>query len=418
MVINLVDTLNSILQAIFFVYVIDYCIEDNYKKSIVEKVGATISIFLIMYIFNYLFGNLSICIFIVHALEIIIINCILYRKKFYESLIMYTIIYFFITLTVNIFGNLFFGFLKGLSIFRYEEILMVCVIYIPNFIMGFFILKYKAKIKKIYNQIVSIKPTLTTLILINFSMDFILAFYLIFYKNESELLRNLLSISLLLFLGIIIAYFINIDIKSHKILDLNKNLYERKLELTIVQDSYAKEITYMYDLYCMKRIDKIGEKLKSIINKNNVEDDFKLNENNNLINNIVKKIKSEDINIIIEDEGSINNAKITEIELYRIISNIVNNAVKAMNGSGILIIKTYDIKDYIIIIIENNGPKIEEENICKIFEAGFTTKNNIEKNHGYGLSIVKELIEKCGGNINLTSNDISTKFKIKLPLND
>ncbi len=418
MVINLVDTLNSILQAIFFVYVIDYCIEDNYKKSIVEKVGATISIFLIMYIFNYLFGNLSICIFIVHALEIIIINCILYRKKFYESLIMYTIIYFFITLTVNIFGNLFFGFLKGLSIFRYEEILMVCVIYIPNFIMGFFILRYKAKIKKIYNQIVSIKPTLTTLILINFSMDFILAFYLIFYKNESELLRNLLSISLLLFLGIIIAYFINIDIKSHKILDLNKNLYERKLELTIVQDSYAKEITYMYDLYCMKRIDKIGEKLKSIINKNNVEDDFKLNENNNLINNIVKKIKSEDINIIIEDEGSINNAKITEIELYRIISNIVNNAVKAMNGSGILIIKTYDIKDYIIIIIENNGPKIEEENICKIFEAGFTTKNNIEKNHGYGLSIVKELIEKCGGNINLTSNDISTKFKIKLPLND
>ncbi|MBN1066981.1 ATP-binding protein [Clostridium botulinum] len=417
MVINLVDTLNSILQAIFFVYVIDYCIEDNYKKSIVEKVGATISIFLIMYIFNYLFGNLSICIFIVHALEIIIINCILYRKKFYESLIMYTIIYFFITLTVNIFGNLFFGFLKRLSVFRYEEILMVCVIYIPNFIMGFFILKYKAKIKNIYNQIVSIKPTITTLILINFSMDFILAFYLIFYKNESELLRNLLSISLLLFLGIIITYFINIEIKSHKILDLNKNLYERKLELTIVQDNYAKEITYMYDLYCMKRIDKIGEKLKGIINKNNVEADFKLNENNNLINNIVKKIKSEDINIIIEDEGSINNAKITEIELYRIISNIVNNAVKAMNGSGILIIKTYDIKDYIIVIIENNGPKIEKENICKIFEAGFTTKNNIEKNHGYGLSIVKELIEKCGGNINLTSNDVSTKFEIKLPLN-
>ncbi|NFI13681.1 ATP-binding protein, partial [Clostridium botulinum] len=42
MVINLVDTLNSILQSIFFVYVIDYCIEDNYKKSNVEKVGAVI----------------------------------------------------------------------------------------------------------------------------------------------------------------------------------------------------------------------------------------------------------------------------------------------------------------------------------------------------------------------------------------
>ncbi len=128
MVINLVDTLNSILQSIFFVYVIDYCIEDNYKKSNVEKVGAVIIIFLIMYIFNYLFGNLSICIFIVHVLEMIIINCILYRKKIYESLIIYTIIYFFIALNVNIFGNLFFGFLKKFILLRNMEILMVCVI--------------------------------------------------------------------------------------------------------------------------------------------------------------------------------------------------------------------------------------------------------------------------------------------------
>ncbi|MBN1051073.1 ATP-binding protein [Clostridium botulinum] len=417
MVINLVDTLNSILQSILFIYIIDYCIEDKYKKSNIEKIGATIVVFLSMYILNYLFGNLSICVFIIHAFGIIFISCILYRKKSYSSLVSYTIIYFFIALNVNIFGNLFFGYLKKLEIFKYEEILMVCVIYIPHFIMGILILKYKEKIKKLHNQILSKNASIITVILINFSLDFIIGFYFIFYKNESEVLRNLLSISLMLFFGIIVIYFINIDIKSHKILELNKNLYERKLELTIVQDSYAKEITYMYDLYCMKRIDKIGEKLKGIINKNNVEADFKLNENNNLINNIVKKIKSEDINIIIEDEGSINNAKITEIELYRIISNIVNNAVKAMNGSGILIIKTYDIKDYIIIIIENNGPKIEKENICKIFEAGFTTKNNIEKNHGYGLSIVKELIEKCGGNINLTSNDVSTKFEIKLPLN-
>lgn len=232
------------------------------------------------------------------------------------------------------------------------------------------------------------------------------------------MLRNLLSISLMLFLGIIITYFINIDIKSHKILELNKNLYEKNIELKTVQASYSKEITYMQDLYCMKKIDKIGEKLKDIINKSNVEADIKLNENNTLINNIVRKIKYGGINVIVEDEGSLSNAKITEIELHRIISNIVNNAVKAMKETGILIIKTYDIKDYVVIIIENNGPKIEEDNISKIFEAGFTTKNNSEKNHGYGLSIVKELIEKYGGNLNLISNDISTKFEIRLPLND
>ncbi|HBZ6637755.1 ATP-binding protein [Clostridium botulinum] len=418
MLINLVDALNSMLQAILFIYLIDYCIDDYQKKSTIQKITAIIVVFLIICIINYKFGNLSVCVFITHALEIFVINIILYRKNFYNSLIVNTIIYFFIALNVNIFGNLFFGFLKKFILLRNMEILMVCVIYIPNFIMGFFILKYKEKIKNIHNQIVSIKPTITTLILMNFSMDFILAFYLIFYKNESEVLRNLLSISLMLFLGIIITYFINIDIKSHKILELNKNLYEKNIELKTVQASYAKEITYMQDLYCMKKIDKIGEKLKDIINKSNVEADIKLNENNTLINNIVRKIKYGGINVIVEDEGSLSNAKITEIELHRIISNIVNNAVKAMKETGILIIKTYDIKDYVVIIIENNGPKIEEDNISKIFEAGFTTKNNSEKNHGYGLSIVKELIEKYGGNLNLISNDISTKFEIRLPLND
>lgn len=416
--INLVDTLNSILQSILFIYIIDYCIEDKYKKNNIEKIGATIVVFLSMYILNYLFGNLSICVFIIHAFDIIFISYILYRKNSYSSLVSYTIIYFFIALNVNIFGNLFFGYLKKIEIFKYEEFLMVCVIYLPHFIMGILMLKYKKKIKKIHDQILSKNSSIITIILINFSLDFIIGFYFIFYKNESEVLRNLLSISLMIFFGIIVIYFINIDIKSHKILELNKNLYEKKLELTIVQNSYAKEITYMHDLYCMKKIDKIGEELKDIINKNNVEADIKLNENNTLINNIVRKIKYDGVNIIVEDEGSLNNANITEIELYRIISNIVNNALKAMKETGILIIKTYDIKDYVVIIIENNGPKIEEKNICKIFEAGFTTKNNTEKNHGYGLSIVKELIEKYGGNINLISNDVSTKFEIKLPLND
>lgn len=112
--INLVDTLNSILQSILFIYIIDYCVEDKYKKNNIEKIGATIVVFLSMYILNYLFGNLSICVFIIHSLNIVVIGCLLYKKKFYSSLISYTIIYFLIAFNVNICGNLFFGFLKNL----------------------------------------------------------------------------------------------------------------------------------------------------------------------------------------------------------------------------------------------------------------------------------------------------------------
>ncbi len=77
MVIKLVDTLNSMLQSIFFVYVIDYCIEDNYKKNTIQKVSAVLILFLVMNILDYLFGNLSICIFIIHFFIIIVIGCFL-----------------------------------------------------------------------------------------------------------------------------------------------------------------------------------------------------------------------------------------------------------------------------------------------------------------------------------------------------
>ncbi|NFA44438.1 ATP-binding protein [Clostridium botulinum] len=417
MVINFADILNSILQSIFFVYVIDYCVEEDCKKSTLQKISAIIMLFLLMFLLELMFGNLSICIFVIHSLELIVVNFVLYKKRFYSCLITYTILYFFIAFNVNIFGNLFFGFFKNRVILNNRDLLMVLTIYIPQFIMGILILKYKDKIKSIHDKILLIQPSIIILIIINCSIDFIAAFYLIFYKNESELLRNLVSVTFMLFLAIIITYFIKIDIKSHKILELNKSLYDKNIELTTVQNSYSKEITYMYDLYCMKRIDKIGEKLKDIINKNNVENNVNLNEDSTLIKNIVKKINSENINVIIEDDGELDNLTIPELELYRIISNIVNNAVKAMSGNGILIIKTYNNNYNVIIIIENNGPKIEEENIYKIFESGFTTKNNTEKNHGYGLSIVKELVEKYNGTINLTSDDISTKFRISLPLN-
>ncbi len=60
MLINLVDALNSMLQAILFIYLIDYCIDDYQKKSTIQKITAIIVVFLIICIINYKFGNLSV----------------------------------------------------------------------------------------------------------------------------------------------------------------------------------------------------------------------------------------------------------------------------------------------------------------------------------------------------------------------
>jgi two-component system sensor histidine kinase AgrC len=104
------------------------------------------------------------------------------------------------------------------------------------------------------------------------------------------------------------------------------------------------------------------------------------------------------------------------MEFYRVVSNIVNNEIKAMGGKGIIIAKSHEYLDNAVISIENNGPKIPEQNLNNILKAGFTTKDNSNKNHGYGLSIVKDIVESQNGKISVKSNDEATGFKIVLPI--
>ena len=104
-----------------------------------------------------------------------------------------------------------------------------------------------------------------------------------------------------------------------------------------------------------------------------------------------------------------------EVDLQRVLSNILRNAVTAMNGTGVIEIETYCILDFNIIKVKNNGPKIKEDIIDKIFQVGFSTKENKNKDNGFGLSIVKELVEKNNGFIEVESNDIFTEFIIKIP---
>ena len=65
--------------------------------------------------------------------------------------------------------------------------------------------------------------------------------------------------------------------------------------------------------------------------------------------------------------------------------------------------------------IQNNGPKIPKKILDKIFDNGFTTKENKESNNGFGLAIVKELVESYNGKVQVSSTDKFTEFTIFLP---
>ena len=149
----------------------------------------------------------------------------------------------------------------------------------------------------------------------------------------------------------------------------------------------------------MKRYERAGELLKDIINgHNSINDAIEISNNSDSVISIITKgIKHNGINIILDEQADLNNIDITEFELQRVLSNIISNAVTAMDGQGTLAIRTYENFNDIIICVRNNGPMIGNIIIDKIFESGFSTKKNINKEHGFGLAIVKETVEKCNG---------------------
>ncbi len=102
-------------------------------------------------------------------------------------------------------------------------------------------------------------------------------------------------------------------------------------------------------------------------------------------------------------------------ELNQVWTNIIDNAVDAMNGKGEIIIKTRQDGDWVIVELEDNGPGIPEEIQEKIFSPFFTTKA-VGKGTGLGLNISYKIIEKHSGEIKVFSKPGKTRFQVSLPV--
>jgi PAS domain S-box-containing protein len=103
-------------------------------------------------------------------------------------------------------------------------------------------------------------------------------------------------------------------------------------------------------------------------------------------------------------------------ELNQVWTNLIDNGIDAMNGSGTLIIRAKREDPWVVVEIEDNGPGISEEHLSKIFDPFFTTKAP-GKGTGLGLNISRNLIvQKHQGKMSVKSKPGSTCFIIHLPM--
>ncbi|MCX7711015.1 MAG: ATP-binding protein, partial [Clostridia bacterium] len=131
------------------------------------------------------------------------------------------------------------------------------------------------------------------------------------------------------------------------------------------------------------------------------------------------------IHLDVDFEESLDKAAIDAIDLTNIIGNIVDNAIETHiyfptgSDNKVVSISTFmdEENDSFNISIANNGSPIPEKDLKQIFVESYSTKDKItNKERGFGLYIVKQLLKKYQGTIHVKSDEHETEFLIKLPV--
>jgi signal transduction histidine kinase len=102
-------------------------------------------------------------------------------------------------------------------------------------------------------------------------------------------------------------------------------------------------------------------------------------------------------------------------ELNQVWTNLIDNAIDALGGRGIITIRTRADGDDVEVEFEDDGPGIPEDQKPLLFQPFFTTKQP-GAGTGLGLSTSRNIVRKHGGSINVVSRPGSTKFMVRLPV--
>ncbi|GHF39401.1 signal transduction histidine kinase [Amycolatopsis bartoniae] len=103
-------------------------------------------------------------------------------------------------------------------------------------------------------------------------------------------------------------------------------------------------------------------------------------------------------------------------ELNQVWTNLIDNAVGAMGGSGTLTVHTTLYEDQVCVEIGDTGPGIPAEDRQRIFEPFFTTKP-VGEGTGLGLDISwRIVVERHHGDLRVRSEPGDTRFQVLLPL--
>lgn len=187
------------------------------------------------------------------------------------------------------------------------------------------------------------------------------------------------------------------------IIDLNKKDKAEKY-INIMKEEINRSLDIMQEFLEFNKIKIKKEPFDINYLLENVYESFKI-----LINS--KKIKLY-FNINNEEEIYING---DYERIKQVIINLIKNSVESIVDSGQITLSTKKKKDYLILTVEDTGIGMKKEELERLTEMFFTTKQN---GTGLGVALSNEIIKAHNGELTYSSEyGKGTIAKIKLPYN-
>ncbi len=239
----------------------------------------------------------------------------------------------------------------------------------------------------------------------------------------------------LLFFAIILSFLAIIFIKelyelakskmqlNNKSIKLEENRVLVK-KLRSKKHDFSNHLQTIYGMLQLHKYRKAEEYVKSLSKDIHNMDNMKLAKDGSIFDSILNyKIaiaKGRGLDLSYDFEAGFADINLNLKNLFKILTNLVDNAIEAAEShdgeEAEIIVKGINKTDRYILSVYNQGSYISDEKKRLIFIAGFSSKENKVEDRGFGLHIIKSLIEEVNGEIEVISEkDYGTEFICHLP---
>ena len=236
----------------------------------------------------------------------------------------------------------------------------------------------------------------------------------------------MLVLLLVVILSLILAGCLVILLRSYmRLTSRNKALRESVENLGALNDrlrmdrhDYLNHLQIVYGLMELEEYDEMNEYLRKVY-KELLKTGKAIKTSKPAINALIAakmaECEEKGIEFLVEVKSDLKDIGIEDWELCKVLSNLVDNAVRAVGESdseekAVRVNITETAENY-VFEVEDNGPKIPDEIKELIFRKGFTTKKG--EGHGMGLAIVSRIVSDNKGVIELATDESRTVFTVQ-----